>query len=453
MVILLEKTCLKILYGEIMNRRFYIFFLIIFFLFNQLYAKKIPYLPWDKAKKENLPPGLPDKDYTPVVVPNGTKATYKIIDGVKVFHLIAEAIEWEVAPGFIVHTWGYNGCVPGPLIELTEKDKVRIYVTNNLIAPTTIHWHGVLLPCGMDGVAGLTQRAIPPKQTFVYEFFFPESGTFMYHPHFDNMTQEGMGLTGMIVVHKREKNISKRPNRDFAIMLHEWNIDVGTSRPNTLKTNFNILTMNGKVMPATEPLIAELGDNVWIRFGNLSAMDHHPIHLHGYSFKIIGSDGGWVKDKSVILPETTVLVPVGSAKVIEFFANNPGDWIFHCHMTHHIMNQMGHEFPNMLGMETDGFNEKVCKLIPEYVAKGTKGMRDMTESGMPIPQNSIPMLGYDGQFGKTVIGGMANILKVRKKTDNYKDPGPYAFPKQSIPYQATSGEILRDEIILPDKNK
>lgn len=408
----------------------------------------LPPRPWEKAEKENLPPGVPHKDYTPAVVPNGSTAEYKVIDGVKVFHLIAEPLEWEVAQGFTIHTWGFNGSVPGPMIEVTEGDKVRIYVTNKLPAPTTVHWHGVLIICGMDGVAGVTQPAIPPGETYLYEFIFPDSGTFMYHPHFDSMTQEGMGLTGMILVHKREPDVTKRPDRDFSIMLQEWNINVGTARPNTLKMDFNVLTMNGKVMPATQPLVAELGDTVWVRYGNLSAMDHHPIHLHGYSFKIIGSDGGWAENKSVLLPETTVLVPVGAAKVIEFLADNPGDWIFHCHMTHHTMNQMGHEFPNMVGMEVGDFDEKVRTLIPGYMTMGTTGMRDMTKTGMPIPSNSIPMLGYDGPLGQTVFGGMANILRVREKTDNYQDPGPYSFPRGSIAAPATHGDLLRDEIIV-----
>ncbi len=206
--------------------------------------------------------------------------------------------------------------------------------------------------------------------------------------------------------------------------------------------------MNGKVMPATESLVAELGDNIWIRYGNLSAMDHHPMHLHGYSFKVIGTDGGWAKDKEVLLPETTVLVPVGSAKVIEFLADNPGDWIFHCHMTHHTMNQMGHQFPSMLGIDTGDFEKRVQKLIPGYKVMGRIGMQDLTKAGMPIPQNSIPMLGYDGSFGKTVLGGMANILKVRKKTDNYKDPGPYVFPRDTAVAPATAGELNRDGISL-----
>lgn len=432
-----------------MNRFSYLqIFFLYCVMFGLSYGDTIPKTPWEKAEEQKLPPGVACKDYTPIVVPNGSKAIFRVVDGVKVFHLVAEPIEWDVADGLTIHTWGFNGSVPGPLIEVAEGDKVRIYVTNKLPAPTTVHWHGILIPCGMDGVAGLTQPNIPPGETFLYEFYCPDAGTFMYHPHFDSMTQEGMGLTGMIIVHKRELDFTKRPERDFAIMLHEWNIDVGTARPNTLRMDFNVLTMNGKVMPATEPLVVELGDTVWVRYGNLSAMDHHPIHLHGYSFKIIGSDGGWAKDKSILLPETTVLVPVGTAKVIEFFANNPGDWIFHCHMTHHTMNQMGHVFPNMVGMEIGDFDEKMRKLIPGYMTMGTTGMRDMTKTGRPIPKNSIPMLGYDGPFGQTVLGGMANILRVRKKTDCYKDPGPYPFPAGSIAAPATKGSMLRDGIFI-----
>ena len=411
--------------------------------------KAEPPRPWAEAARKALPPAVPGKDYTPAVVPNGNTAQYKIFDGVKVFHLIAEPIRWKVAKGLTINTWGYNGSVPGPMIEVAEGDRVRIYVTNKLPAPTSVHWHGMLLPCGMDGVVGLTQPAIKPGDTFVYEFIFPDPGTFMYHSHFDAMTQEGMGLIGMILVHKRQEDPTKRPDRDFAIMLHEWSIPVATSKPNPNEMiDFNILTMNGKVMPYTEPLVAKLGDRVWIRYGNLSAMDHHPIHLHGHSFKIIGTDGGWADDKSKLLPETTVLVPVGATKVIEFVANNPGDWLFHCHMTHHTMNQMGHDFPNMLGMDTKDLDEKIRKLIPGYMTMGTTGMRDMTKMGMPLPLNSIPMVGFEGQFGQTTLGGMANVLKVRENITSYEDPGLYDFPKGTEPWSASKEELQRDEIFI-----
>lgn len=253
----------------------------------------------------------------------------------------------------------------------------------------------------------------------------------------------------MIIVHERQPDRAKRPDRDFGIMLHEWRIDAGTDRPNPNEmTDFNVLTMNGKAMPSTEPLVAKLGDRVWVRYGNLSAIDHHPIHLHGYAFKIIGTDGGWAQDRSKLLPETTVLVQVGSAKVIEFVADNPGDWIFHCHMTHHVMNQMGHDFPNMIEVDSTGVDEKIRKLIPGYMTMGKAGMRDMTKTGMPLPENSIPMLGYTGQFGQTVLGSMANVLMVREDIESYENPGPYDFPEGTVSRKATEEEMMTDGITV-----
>ena len=141
-------------------------------------------------------PDAPGKDYTPVVTPNGWTLPYKVVDGVKVFHLVAEPVKHEFAPGLVGDCWGYNGPTPGPTIEAVEGDRVRIYVTNRLPAPTSVHWHGILLPNGMDGVSGLTQQPIAPGETFKYEFTLRQHGTYMYHPHFDEMTQMAMGMMG-----------------------------------------------------------------------------------------------------------------------------------------------------------------------------------------------------------------------------------------------------------------
>lgn len=188
------------------------------------------------------------------MTPNGRTLSFRMVGGVKVFHLIAEEVRHEFAPGLKARCWSYNGAVHGPTIEAVEGDQVRIYVTNRLPAPTSVHWHGLILPAGMDGVSGLTQPPTPPGETFRYEFTLRQNGTFMYHSHHDAMTQEGMGLTGLFVIHPKYA-FTPTVDRDFAIMLHEWRIDPGTERPNTLEmTDFNVLTMNGKVFPATEPL-------------------------------------------------------------------------------------------------------------------------------------------------------------------------------------------------------
>lgn len=391
-------------------------------------------------------PGEPGRDYTPVVVPNGWTLPYRIVDGVKVFHLVAEEVMHEFAPGLAAACWGYNGGVHGPVIEAVEGDRVRIYVTNRLPAPTTVHWHGVIVPNGMDGVGGLSQRTIRPGETFAYEFTLRQHGTLVYHSHHDEMTQMAMGLTGLMVIHPRRR-AGPRPDRDFAILLHEWRIDAGASRPDPNEmTDFNVLTMNGKVFPGTQPLIARLGDRVRIRLGNLSTMNHHPIHLHGYAFAITETDGGPIPE-SARWPETTVLVPVGSTRTVEFKADNPGDWALHCHMTHHVMNQMGHGFPNMVGVDPAGYEARAQRLVPGYMTMGQTGMAEMGAMGMPVPPNSIPMVGGRGPHDYITMGGMFTILKVREDLASYdEDPGWYQDPPGRLALPAASDALERDGI-------
>jgi FtsP/CotA-like multicopper oxidase with cupredoxin domain len=366
---------------------------------------------------------------------------------VKVFHLIAEPVQNEFAPGLVADCWGYNGTTPGPTIEVVEGDRVRIYVTNRLSEPTSVHWHGILLPSGMDGVAGLTQKPIAPGQTFKYEFTLRQHGTHMYHPHFDEMTQMAMGMQGFFVIHPRSAR--RRPDRDFAIMLNAWRIDPGTSRPNPNEMlDFNVFTFNSKAFPGTAPLVARLGDRVKIRLVNLSAMDHHPIHLHGYQFNVTETDGGQIP-ASAQQVETTVLVQVGSSRAFEFTADVPGDWALHCHMTHHIMNQMGHDFPNMIGVEPGNLDEKIRPLLPAYMTMGHTGMGEMATMHMPVPKNSIPMRGGAGPFGTIDMGGMFTVLKVRQDLTSYDDPGWYVHPPGTVADMASTDELRRDGLPVP----
>jgi manganese oxidase len=407
-----------------------------------------PEPPWAEAERARLRPGEPGRDYRPAFVPNLPTLPYRIVDGVKVFHLVAEPILHELARGLVVNAWGYNGTTPGPLIEAAEGDRVRIYVSNRLPAPTTVHWHGMLVPNGMDGVPGLTQPEIPPGQTARYEFVLPHAGTFMYHTHFDAMVQDALGLVGMFVVHPRRA--ADPPDRDFVILLQEWFIRPGTSRPDPFEmSDFNVLTMNGRAFPDVHPLVCQLGDRVRVRIGNLSPMSHHPIHLHGFFFHITATDGG-VIPVSARWPETTVLVPVGSSREIEFVADNPGDWPLHCHMTHHMMNQMGHGVPNMVGVQVPAeLEQKIRSLLPGYMTMGQAGMADMIGMRMPVPENSIPMRGLTGQFGPSEFGGMATLVKVREHAPGYEDVGWYDFPPGSIAAVDVSPDELRHHGIEP----
>lgn len=243
------------------------------------------------------PPAEPGRDYTPVITPNNVSLPWNIVGGVKVYHLVAEEIKHEFAPGLAAFCWGFNGHVHGPTIEAVEGDRVRIYVTNKLPAPTSIPWHGIFLPNGMDGVGGLTQPVIKPGGTFKYEFTLRQYGTHMYHSHHDEMTQMALGLMGLFVIHPRAPKY--RVDRDFAFLLSEWRIDTGTMRPNPNEmTDFNIFSLNARIFPGTEHPVAKLGDRVRVRFVNLSPMDHHPMHIHGHSFRVVETDGGQIPESA-----------------------------------------------------------------------------------------------------------------------------------------------------------
>jgi len=375
------------------------------------------------------------QSYTPVVTLNGGSLPWKMDSGVKVFHLIAEPVQREFAPGMVVNCWGYNGSTPGPTIEAVEGDRVRILVTNRLPEHTTIHWHGIFLPNGMDGVGGLTQPHIKPGETYVYEFALRQHGSFMYHPHADEMVQAAMGMMGMFIVHPKAPR-EPRVDRDFCFMLHAWDIDPGTyiAKAATM-TEFNIWTFNSRVFPGVDPLVVRKGDRVRIRIANMSMHDH-PIHIHGFAFTVTETEGGQVP-RSAQYPEATVNVAVGAIRAMEFVADEPGDWPLHCHKSHHTMNAMSHTVPNMLGVKHDDLDEKIQSLVPGYMAMGEDGMADMAQMHMPLPQNTLPMMMGEGPFGPLEMGGMFTVIKVREglARDQYRDPGWYAHPSGTVAWR------------------
>lgn len=369
------------------------------------------------------------ENYHPVTTPNGTTLEWKMVDGVKEFHLTIEEIDWEIAPGMKIKAWGYNGRTPGPTIEAVEGDRVRIFVTNQLKEPTAVHWHGLILPSGMDGIKGLNQKGIEPGETFVYEFTLKQHGTQMYHSHGDEMVQIGLGAMGFFIIHPKKQE--HKIDRDYAIFLNEWSVHPGTSRPNpNVMTDFNLFTFNSRAYPGTAALVAKTGERVRLRFAN-AGQESHPIHLHGHNFKIVATDGGDVPE-SAQYPDTTVVVFPGQTRDIEFIAN-AGDWALHCHRRHHPMNAMDHNLPNMLGVSQEGLEKKTRKQIPGYMAMGQHGMEEMTEMQMEGPKNTLPMMtADDGPFGSTGMGGMFTILKVRNELKEGEDPGWYKNPPGTV---------------------
>ncbi|MDD3765436.1 MAG: copper oxidase [Nevskiales bacterium] len=377
--------------------------------------------------------------YVPVRTLNGWTLPYTMKDGVKEFHLVAEEVEHEFAPGCVARCWGYNGTTPGPTLEAVEGDRVRIYVTNRLQEHTTIHWHGLLLPSGMDGVGGLNQPHIQPGETYVYEFTLRQHGTHMYHPHADEMVQMAVGMMGLFIIHPKEP---EPIDRDYCFLLHNWALHPGTYRPDpSIMVDFDLWTFNSKVFPAIEPLVARSGERVRIRMGNLS-MWNHPIHLHGVQFDVTGGDGGrWPQARW--RSEVTEIVGVGQMRDIEFTAV-PGDWAFHCHMSHHTMNAMGHGVPNTIGVDQSGVERTIRSMLPGYMAMGEAGMaehQEHTDSGhMRGPENTLPMMMGKGPHGNLEMGGMFTVVKVRDDLapGDYRDPGWYRNPKGTQAWRVSS---------------
>ena len=397
--------------------------------------------PVIQTKPDTMPPLVPNtgRPYNPVVTLNGWTLPWRMNQGVKEFHLVAEPVVRELAPGMKAHLWGYNGQSPGPTIEVVEGDRVRIFVTNKLPEHTSVHWHGQRLPNGMDGVSGLTQKAIQPGKTYVYEFVARRPGTFMYHPHADEMTQMAMGMMGFWVTHPKTRHpLISEVDRDFCFLLNAFDIEPGSATPKIMTMlDFNLWCWNSRVFPGISSFNVRQGDRVRMRIGNLT-MTNHPIHVHGHEFEVTGTDGGPVP-KGARWPEVTTDVAVGQMRQIEFVADEPGDWALHCHKSHHTMNAMGHNLPTLIGADHSGLVKKLNRLVPDYMVMGERGMADMAEMDMPLPDNTLPMMTGQGPFGGVEMGGMFSVLKVRKEQQrgDYSDPGWYAHPRGEVAFEWT----------------
>ena len=396
--------------------------------------------PVIQTKPDTMPPLMPatGRPYNPVVTLNGWTLPWRMKDGVKEFHLVAEPVVREMAPGFNAHLWGYNGQSPGPTIEVVEGDRVRIFVTNKLGELTSVHWHGQRLPNGMDGVTGLTQPGIPPGKTFVYEFVARRPGTFMYHPHADEMVQMAMGMMGFWITHPKLDKGARHPlidevDRDFCFLLNAFDIEPGSATPKVMTMlDFNLWGWNSRIYPGIDSLHVRLNDKVRLRVGNLT-MTNHPIHLHGHEFVVSGTDGG-PTPKSSRWPEVTADIAVGQMRQLDFLADEEGDWAFHCHKSHHTMNAMGHGVPTMIGVDHTDVARKITRLVPDYMVMGERGMADMGEMEMPLPDNTLPTMTGRGPFGPLEMGGMFTVLKVRDglARNDYKDPGWFKHPPGTV---------------------
>ena len=268
----------------------------------------------------------------------------KLVDGVKEFELTTSVIKWNILPDVQVGAYAYNGQVPGPLIRVTAGDRVRVRVKNDLTEPTSVHWHGLIIPNPQDGAADVTQPPIKSGETFTYEFTVPNTpGTFFYHTHVMPDRQQAVGLYGALVI---DGSATQRDyNQEYIVELGEWRVMDGKTYPamdfDGMLPNF--FTINGKSYPATETINAKVGDRLLFRFIG-SGQFIHPMHIHGGPFEIVATDGNPVPE-TARLKKDTVLVGPGERYDVLWTAREPGKWLLHCHINHHITNN---------GAEVDG---------------------------------------------------------------------------------------------------
>jgi FtsP/CotA-like multicopper oxidase with cupredoxin domain len=246
-------------------------------------------------------------------------------DGTKRYELTASVFKWETEPGAMKEAWGYNGMIPGPTLKPNLGDKIQVVLHNELPEPTTIHHHGMTVPANMDGVPVISQDAVMPGESFTYEFTVRNTGSNMYHSHFNAQKQVPMGLLGAMVISDED---DPKVDHDMTMILNDGPLGY---------------TLNGKGFPATAPLVVDEGDLVRIRYMN-EGLQIHPMHLHGVPQQVIANDGHLLRQPYM---EDTVMVAPGDRIDVLVRADEVGAWAWHCHILNHAESEDG-----MFGMVT-----------------------------------------------------------------------------------------------------
>lgn len=249
-------------------------------------------------------------------------------DGFKVFRLTCQEIDWDTGGGTTIPAMAYNGVIPGPEIRVTEGDKVRVLVTNEMTQSTAVHWHGLIVPNNQDGVPFVTQPPITPGETYTYEFTVRNAGSHMYHSHHNAAEQVTRGLLGAFIVEPRDRSREPEVDAEYTMILNDTGIG---------------FTINGKSFPYTQPIAAKLGDRIRIRYMNEGLMIH-PMHLHGLPQLVFAKDG--FNLPTPFMCDTLNIAP-GERYDVLVECTEPGLWAFHCHILTHAESRDG-----MFGMVT-----------------------------------------------------------------------------------------------------
>jgi manganese oxidase len=263
----------------------------------------------------------------------------RIEGGVKVFDLETSIVRWYILPGVHVAAYAYNGQVPGPRLQVTEGEQVRINITNRLPESTTVHWHGLVLPNAMDGPAEITQEPIQPDETYTYEFTARQHGTFFYHSHDHVDRQQALGLYGALIIDPAQPPPAPEYDKELVVQLQEWLHRDGYTFPAMPMEGQlpNFFTINGKAYPATETVPLHVGERLLVRFIGSSSAFAHPMHIHGGPFRIIATDGEPVPEGAELLKDTVNVAP-GERYDVIWEAREAGKWLLHCHINHHVTN-------------------------------------------------------------------------------------------------------------------
>jgi len=280
--------------------------------------------------------GEPEQDPEFTMVEHGNQPLMETVDGDwKVFDLTVDQMTWQIdAMKEPVLALGFNKMWPGPALRVTEGDKVRINVTNNLDETTGVHMHGIEFDdWTMDGIPFVTQNPIIPGETFPYEFVATPHGSHMYHSHHNATDQVGRGLLGALIVDPKdpaERYDNKYGVTQEYIFIH--NDSLGG------------FTINGKGFPATQPIVAKKGERVLIRYQNEGVM-MHPWHTHGFRQHVVARDGAQLGSASFYCDTLGVNPGERFDAIVE--AKRVGTWAFHCHILPHVEGLDG-----MFGMVT-----------------------------------------------------------------------------------------------------
>lgn len=360
---------------------------------------------------------------------------------VKVFQLTADEFMWDYGNGEPIQSWGYNNQLSGPEIRVREGDTIRVEFTNNLPVATSVHWHGIDLVNRMDGVPGYTQPPVGPGETFAYEFVAYPAGTRFYHTHGSHHGDEGeqmnMGLAGPLIVLPEDYD---EPDLDVTWMLTE-------------RIQYGLFPINGAIYPEIDFLRVETDERIRVRMINAGSSTFHPMHLHGHQFKVVAVDGNPVPDGAQLTRNTLPILP-GETYDVEFIANNPGLWLFHCHELNHVAGGMisaviyddyiagGYElvapdgsfvadtdFLGQYSLVTFGYTNcaDICPPTMVTLRMAIDALGEMSEEVQPIvitldPDRDTPerMAAYTAAFDPRILGLTGTSAQIDRAVESFK---------------------------------